>query len=279
MAIVLALVSAVVYGISDYCGGRATRSAPLLGVILRAQLASVTVTALLVVVVGDPVPGLADLGWSMAAGLMSVTGIGAFYFALANGAMTVVAPITAVVSAVVPVAVGVATGERPSLLAMAGIVVALVAVALISGVGARTDRPTRPVIIVFAVLAGLGFGLLFVFLDRTSDDSGLWPLFIGQLTTVPLVVAAVLVTRTDVRASGAARRLAFGAGALAVAANVSYLLATREGLLSLVAVIASMYPASTVVLATELDHERLTRSQAVGLALAVVALGTVAAGA
>ena len=246
MAIVLALISAVVYGVSDYCGGRAARSAPLLGVVLLAQLASASVTSIVVLVAGDPFPGGTDVAWSMGAGLMSVTAVGAFYFALANGAMTVVAPITAVVSAVVPVAVGIALGERPSVLAMVGVAVAIVAVALISGVGGRADRPTSRLTVALAVLAGTGFGLLFVFLDRTSDDSGFWPLLIGQLTTLPLVAAAVLVTRTDVRSVGRAGRLAVGAGTLAVVANVSYLLATREGLLSLVAVITSMYPASTV---------------------------------
>ena len=141
-------------------------------------------------------------------------------------------------------------GDLQSVLAMVGVTVAIVAVALISGVGGRADRPTSRLTVALAVLAGTGFGLLFVFLDRTSDDSGFWPLLIGQLTTLPLVAAAVLVTRTDVRSVGRAGRLAAGAGTLAVVANVSYLLATREGLLSLVAVITSMYPASTVVLAT-----------------------------
>jgi drug/metabolite transporter (DMT)-like permease len=279
MAIVFALISAVVYGVSDYCGGRAARSARLLAVVLLAQIASASVTSIVVLVAGDPFPSGADVAWGMAAGLMSVTAVGAFYFALANGAMTVVAPVTAVVSAVVPVVVGVALGERPSALAMVGVVVAIVAVALISGVGGRADRPTSPLMVALAVLAGGGFGLLFVFLDRTSDDSGFWPLLVGQLTSLPLVLAVAVATRLDVRAVGRAGRLAASAGALAVVANVSYLLATREGLLSLVAVITSMYPATTVVLATELDHERLTRLQAVGLGLAVAALGTVAAGA
>jgi drug/metabolite transporter (DMT)-like permease len=208
-----------------------------------------------------------------------VTAVGAVYYALGHGAMTVVAPITAVVSAVVPVVAGVALGERPSVLATIGVATAIVAVALISGVGGRADRPTDRLTVALAVVAGAGFGLLFVFLDRTSDDSGFWPLLVGQLTTLPIVAATVLVQRVDVRSVGRAGRLAALAGTLAVVANVSYLLATREGLLSLVAVITSMYPASTVVLATELDHERLTRLQSIGLGLAVAALGTVAAGA
>ena len=138
---------------------------------------------------------------------------------------------------------------------------------------------TPPRIVGLAVVAGAGFGLLFVFLDRTSDASGFWPLLIGQLTTLPIVVLAVIVTGVGVRSVGRAGLLAAAAGALAVLANVSYLVATREGLLSLVAVITSMYPASTVVLATVLDHERLSRPQVLGLGLAVTALGMVAVGA
>ena len=129
-----------------------------------------------------------------------------------------------------------------------------------------------------AIVAGTGFGLLFVFFDRTSEASGLWPLLVAQVSSL-LILSTVCVAR-HVRVEP--RRLTVGlmvlAGCLAVAANVSYLVATREGLLSLVAVITSMYPASTVVLATVLDHERMSNSQAVGLGLAVGALGMVGAG-
>jgi drug/metabolite transporter (DMT)-like permease len=279
MAIVLALISAVVYGTSDYCGGRAARGAPLLLVVLVTQVSSASVSLIVISASGDRFPGGADVAWSIGAGLTSIIAVASFYFALAQGAMTVIAPITAVVSAVVPVAVGIATGERPAPVALVGVVVALVAVALISGATRRAERVTPPRIVGLAVVAGAGFGLLFVFLDRTSDASGFWPLLIGQLTTLPIVVLAVIVTGVGVRSVGRAGLLAAAAGALAVLANVSYLVATREGLLSLVAVITSMYPASTVVLATVLDHERLSRPQVLGLGLAVTALGMVAVGA
>jgi drug/metabolite transporter (DMT)-like permease len=193
--------------------------------------------------------------------------------------MTVVAPVTAVVSALVPVAVGVATGERPSSLALAGVVVALVAVALISGIAGRAERPTSARVAVLALVAGSGFGLLFVFLDRTSDDSGFWPLLVGQCTTVPLIAALTAIRGVDLRRGGRARLLAVAAGGMAMIANASYLVATRHGLLSLVAVITSMYPATTVLLATVVDRERLTRPQVVGLGLAAGALGLVAVGA
>jgi drug/metabolite transporter (DMT)-like permease len=278
MPILLALVSALLYGVSDYCGGRAARSASTFVVALIGQSASTALTVIVVVLLGDPFPEAADLGWSAAAGVASTIGITAFYFALANGAMTVVAPITAVVSAVVPVAVGITLGERPAVIALVGVALAIVAVALVSGVGGRAERPTRPRIVFVAVVAGAGFGLLFVFLDRTSESSGLWPLLLAQVTSLLILVTLCVARRVRV----APRRLEAGlmvvAGCLAVAANVAYLAATRQGLLSLVAVITSMYPASTVVLATVLDHERMSNSQAVGLGLAVGALGLVGAG-
>jgi drug/metabolite transporter (DMT)-like permease len=278
MPILLALVSALLYGVSDYCGGRAARSTSTFVVALIGQSASTVLTAVVVLLLGDPFPGAADVGWSAAAGIASTVGITAFYFALANGAMTVVAPLTAVVSAVVPVAVGISLGERPAAIALGGVALAIVAVALVSGIGGRAERPTRAPIVLVAVLAGTGFGLLFVCLDRTSDSSGLWPLLLAQLTSL-LILATVCVAR---RVRVTSRRFDAGlmvlAGCLAVTANVAYLAATRQGLLSLVAVITSMYPASTVVLATVLDHERMSNSQAVGLGLAVGALGMVGAG-
>lgn len=279
MAIALALFSALVYGTSDYLGGRATRAAPVFAVTLLTQSTTAALAVVLVLAERAPFPGGADVGWSLGAGLMSLVGILALYEALANGAMVVVAPITAVVSAVVPVAVGVATGERPSPVAVAGIVLAVVAVALVSGVGGRAERPTPLPIAALAIVAGIGFGLLFVFLDRASDDSGFWPLCIGQLASFPVIVGLVASRRIPVAGIGRSGALAVTAGGLAIAANVSYLLATREGLLSLVAVITSMYPATTVGLATALDGERMTRSQVVGLVLAVVAVAMVAVGA
>jgi drug/metabolite transporter (DMT)-like permease len=278
MPILLALVSALLYGVSDYCGGRAARTAPTFVVALIGQSASAALTVVVVVLLGDPFPEAADLGWSAAAGIASTLGITAFYFALANGAMTVVAPITAVVSAVVPVAVGITLGERPATIALVGVAVAIVAVALVSGVGGRAERPTRPGIVLVAVVAGAGFGLLFVFLDRTSESSGLWPLLLAQVTSLLILVTLCVARRVRVAPRRPVAGLMVVAGCLAVAANVAYLTATRQGLLSLVAVIASMYPATTVVLATVLDHERMSSRQAVGLGLAVGALGMVGAG-
>jgi drug/metabolite transporter (DMT)-like permease len=278
MSILLALCSALVYGTSDYCGGRAARRAPVIVVTLVGQFVSGMLTVVVVAALGDPLPAGSDVAWSAAAGTMSTIGIAAFYYALANGAMTVVAPITAVVSAVVPVAVGFAIGERPSAWALVGVALALAAVALVSGLLGVADRPTAKVIALLAVVAGLGFGLLFVFLDRTSDDSGLWPLLVGQVVSIVLMAGAMLASRERVTTVRPVIGLTVLAGTGSVFANVCYLLATRRGLLSLVAVITSLYPATTVGLATILDGERLSRSQVMGMGLALVAVGLVSAG-
>lgn len=278
MPIVLALFSALAYGVSDYCGGRAARSTPTFVVTLVAQLTTVTLTGTIVAVLADPFPAADDVAWSIGAGIASTTGVTAFYYALANGAMTVVAPVTAVISAVVPVATGVALGERPTALALTGVALAIVAVGLVSGVGGRADRSTPAGVILMAVVAGIGFGMLFVFLDRTSDESEMWPLFIAQLTSLPIVITAVVARRLTFPPPRRLIGVMALAGLLAVSANVAYLVATREGLLSLVAVITSLYPASTVALATVLDQERMSSSQAVGIGLAVGALGLVTAG-
>jgi len=278
VTIVLALVSAIVYGVSDYCGGRAARSAPVLLVTLVSLGVGLGVSSALVGLGSDPFPPGGDVAWGVAAGVMSLTGGASFYFALANGAMTIVAPVTAIVSAVVPVSVGVISGERPSVLAVSGIVMALVAVALVSGIAGRADQATPLAVAVMAVVAGVGFGLLFVFLDRTSDESGWWPIVIGQVTSISIVATIVLVRRRPLDAPSRTYGLAALAGATAVAANVCYVAAAREGLLSIVAVITSMYPATTVGLATRLDGERVSRSQTVGLVGAVVALAMVTAG-
>jgi len=278
VAIVLALVAAFVYGVSDYAGGRTSRRASPFVVSLIAET---SVLALLVVVVpatSTSTPERADLAWGAAAGAAGAVGIIALYHVLANGAMTVVAPITGVVSAVVPVAVGLAIGERPSVLALVGVSMAIVSVALIGGLIGVPHVRTPVSLAMVALLSGASFGLLFVFFDQAGDDSGLWPLLGARLASGPLLVIAFVATRPHGRID---RRIAFVAilvGVLGMSANFFYLLATRRGLLTIVAVVVAMYPASTVLLATVFDGERMRRPQLIGLAIAALALVMVTIG-
>jgi drug/metabolite transporter (DMT)-like permease len=199
--------------------------------------------------------------------------------------MTVVAPVTGLVAAIVPVGVGILTGERPSPFAVAGIVAAVVSVALIGGIAGMFAADARASgvdagTIAIALGVGLSFGLLFVSLDRSGDDAGQWPLLFARFTALPvLVVVALLQFRT--RRPTVGRQLVLPAaivGILIAGSNATYLISTREGLLSVVAVVVSMYPASTIVLASVIDGERATRSQLAGMALAAGALVMITTG-
>ncbi len=274
MAVLLALASAAVYGVADYCGGRATREASAFAVTAFGQSVSLALLLVILPVLGDPSPPLADWLWGAGAGAAGAIGLLAFYHALSKGSMSVVAPTTAVVSVSIPVAVGLALGERPGAVALIGIGVAVMAIVLVSGALLGSAIPTPPRITAFAVLGGLGFGLIFVFFERTSDASGLWPLVAARLASIPLVVTAALAFRQPLGV-GRAWPIALASGALDMTANVLYLLATRAGLLTIVAVVTALYPVSTVALAFGLDGERVSRSQGVGMVLALAALAMV----
>jgi len=270
--IVLAFACAVVYGVADYCGGRATRSAPSVAISLLGQVTSLAFALVVVLAVGTPFPVWREIGWGAMAGVASSMALAAFYHAMSHGSMTVVAPITAVTSAVLPVGFGLVRGDRPAVIAYVGMALALVAIALVSGaVGVRHIETQRSTI-VFAIIGGIGFAWIFIALGETTSASGIWPLVSARVVSVTLTGAIVLATRTVVRGVGSVWRLAVFAGLLDMSANFLYLLAVRRGLLSIVVVVVALYPVSTVVLAFRLDRERVSRSQAVGMAMALGAL-------
>ena len=281
MAILLALASAVVYGVSDYVGGRASRRFQPIAIALCSEMVLLAITIVLVPLVESEGPSSAAIVWGVIGGVAGTAAVLGLYAALSRGNMTVVAPVTAIVAAAVPVVVGIASGERPSGAAMIGIALALVAVALIGGLlGVRGEHADTGTVLL-ALAVGFGFGLLFIAYSRTGDDSGLWPLLTARGGGGPLLIVAYLVGRRRGLIQPP-RREVFGVGAaIAVMiglANALYLLSTREGLLSIVAVIVSLYPASTIALAIVLDKERASRSQAFGMLVAAVAVGMFASG-
>lgn len=277
---VLGLAVAATYGAADFCGGLASKRATAWSVVLASQYVGFAAVALLVLVDGAPRPPGADLLLGVAASCAGVIGVGLLYFGLARGPMGVVAPITAVGSAVVPSTWGLVQGERPGVLALAGVAVALVAVVLISRTPGGRDDPARPAGTTLAAAVGAGgaFGVFFVFLSHTGDESGFWPIFSGRVasTTALLVVLALLARPLLPR--GAAPGVVVLAGLFDVGANALFLLASREGLLALVAVLASLYPAATVVLARALLAERLQRHQLLGLVAALVGVALITGG-
>lgn len=289
MAIILGLASALTYGAADFLGGLATRRTKVLSVVLLSQLfGSVLLVAIL------PFFREAELSadaiwWGALAGIGGAVGIALFYQGLSIGRMSAVAPITAVEAATVPVLFGLAIGERPTPVALGGILLALLAVGLVSAsaepepaVTSAGSAAARTLWlrsgVAHALGAGLAFGAFFILLDRAGDSSGLWPLVGARISSVALIVLAIVATRGWERPPPAGGRIILAAGALDVAANTFYLLATREGLLSIVAVLTSMYPASTVLLARMTLGERFGRTQSIGLVIAVAGVVAIAIG-
>jgi len=278
MAALLALASAATYGAADFLGGLSSRRAPAVAVTLVSQAAGLAVLLAVVAVLGGS-PTRADLAWGAAAGLAGGVGLLLLYRGLAGGTMSVVAPITAVCAAAVPVAAGLAMGERPSAPALGGVVVALLAIVLVSREEAPAGAPRGPVAasVRTALLAGVAFGLFFVLLERTGEGAGLWPLVSARFGSIALLAAIGRAAREPLAVPRAALGGVLAAGILDMTANVLYLLAVREGLLSLVAVLSSLYPASTVLLATVILRERLHPVQRTGLAAAAAAVALIAA--
>ena len=279
MAILLALCSAAVYGAGDFLGGLSARRAPALLVVGVSQFVGLAVAVALALLLGGELTG-ADAAWAAVGGLTGAAGLGIFYRALADGSMSVVAPVTAVCAAGVPVLAGLAGGDVISAPALVGLVVALPAVGLVArepGAGARVDLRTVAV----ALAAGTLFGTFFVLLDRTSDGSGLWPIVVARLASslaVAVLVVGVATARQSVpRLPRPAVPLVVAAGVADMSANVLFLLAVRQGQLSVVGLLSSLYPVSTVLLATLLLRERLSRVQLAGVGgctLAVVLIAS-----
>jgi drug/metabolite transporter (DMT)-like permease len=273
VAIVLALASAVVYGAADFLGGLASRRTSVFGVVAMSQVVGLVALLALLPWLGGPVAA-SDLAWGGAAGLAGAAGLVVFFRALAGGVMSVIAPVTAVTAAAVPVLVGLLAGNRIGPWAGAGIALALTAVVLVSAEGGlRALRAARPISLAPALVAGTAFGLFFVLLDRTAQTSGLTPLVAARLASVALVVVVALAGRQPLRVTRTALPLVALSGVGDMSANALFLLATQqEGQLAITGVLASLYPVSTVLLAQVLLRERLAGAQVAGLGAAVVAV-------
>jgi drug/metabolite transporter (DMT)-like permease len=285
MVILLGLAAAVLYGTGDFLGGLATRKAPVLTVLLLAQTAGVIV-ALPAAAIWPGAASLAGLAWGITAGLIGGVGVIIFYLGLAAGPMSVVAPVSGLVSTVLPVAVALAEGERPGTGVYAGAFLCLAAVVLTScagddtparspGAASRRRLPGAVRALGYGIASGISFGLFFLLIRNAGQSGELWPVAaarIGELTVV-LVTAAVL--RRSLRPRGARGRLrlaAAAAGAIDVTANICYVAATRTGMFGLAVVLAALYPAATVLLARVVLGERLRWVQRAGLGLAAIGI-------
>ena len=277
MAVLLGLLVAVSYGAADFLGGVGARGAHVLRVVVIAAPASLLVELLLWPAIGARFDAGAT-AWGAASGLASAAAFALLYRTLAIGPMSVLSPVTALVSAALPVGVGLIDGERPTGLAVGGMTLALVAVVVVSG-GADTRglRPSRTAL-VLAFGAGAAIALQLVCLDQAPDDSGVAPLLVGRAVSSAAVLGAAVALRARLGHARPSLPASAAAGALDSLANFAFLLAVRDGDLAVVAVITALYPAGTVLLARALLAERIGKTQLAGLGLAAVAVSLLAVG-
>jgi len=276
-AILLALCSSLAYGAADFLGGVAARGAHVLRVVIIAAPASLVVELLLWPVLGADFASGA-VAWGAASGVASAAAFALLYRTLAVGPMSVLSPVTALVSAALPVAVGLLGGERPGGLALGGMTLALAAVVLVSG-GSDPDglRPGRTAL-ALALGAGAAIALQLICLDQAPDDSGVAPLLVGRAVSSAVVLGAAFVVRAHLGDARPSLPVSAAAGALDSLANLAFLLAVRDGELVVVAVITALYPAATVLLARMLLAERIGPAQLAGLGVAAVAVSLLAVG-
>ena len=276
LSVGLALAAAAIYGLSDFLGGLVSKRASVWAVAIASQLGALVVIAMATWLVAAR-PTAADIAWGALAGVGTGTGTAFLYRGLAEGRMGVVAPISAVGAALVPVAVGVVTGDRPPLLTWAGIACAIPAIWLVSsGDPADATESRRGSGLVDGILAGLAFGLMFAALGQVPDTAGLVPLVVTEVTSVVAVAGlATLMGHAFVPREQTAW-WGLGVGALSAFAAVLFLFSTQAGMLTVAAVLSSLYPVFTILLAATILRERIHGLQAIGLGLAGVAVVLVA---
>ncbi len=275
--VALAALSGLVWGVGDFAGGKATQNAASLPVAWLSKLVSLPLLAIYIALTFVPIQPI-SLVWGALAGVSGMVGLIFFYRALSAGAMTVVAPVTAVTSATIPVIFGLANGEQPSTVRLIGIGCALLAIALVSlvpvPVGTTTLVTRR--LILMSVASGACFALFFIFMATASRSAGgtagLWPSAAAQLAALTFGAILLAVTRPGGWPKGPSLRWTLIAGPFDMTANALYLIAARNGDISVVAPLAALYPVTTVILALIIDRERLRAVQVVGLFLAVLAL-------
>lgn len=271
----MALASSLAYGCADFLGGLGARRAHVLRTVMVAAPASLVVELLLWPVLGASF-STGVLVWGAASGVASAAAFTLLYRTLALGPMNVLSPVTALVSAMLPVIVGLAQGEHLSAAGLVGLPLALVAVVLVSaGPGAASARPSGSALLL-AFGAGAAIALQLICLHQAPSDSGVAPLITGRAVSsaVTLTAAAVMLRRLGEERPAYA--LSAAAGMLDSVANLLFLLAARSGDLSIVAVIIALYPAGTVLLARGVLRERIARGQLAGLGTAATAVSLLA---
>lgn len=268
--VLLGLVSALAWGAGDFGGGLAARRAPLLATVVVTQGTGMVPAILLAVVRGEPIPSAADAGWAAGAGLAGVLGITALYRGLAVGRIGVVAPVTGLLAGLIPVAWGIVVTGLPRAPVVAGIAIALVAVVLVTRApGHGEDRPSG---LPWALVAASGFGAFAIGVAQLSGDGAFGPLAVARLVQTLAILALVVAARQPRRIAPALLPGIALVGLLDMAGNGAFILATQAGPFVVAAILSSLYPVVTVLLALVVLRERATRAHLLGFALTAAAI-------
>lgn len=269
------LLSALSWGSGDFTGGITSRRSTPFIVIIISQVFSVPLLFTLGLLFGESFPDIVSIGWAMLAGASGVMGLVALYMGLATGQMGIVAPFSALITGIIPVFISITLEGLPSPLTMVGFGLALAAVWLVSSTdeGGRIDRN----ILLLPLVAGLGFGMFFVFIDQMVTDSVFWPLLAARFTSLAMLIIYIRGRKQPFTVERSLLPLILLCGLLDTGGNVFFALAAQAGRLDISAVLSSLYPAATVMLAWFILHERLTSTQWVGVVLALVAVALIAA--
>jgi len=269
IAILFGLLSALTWGAGDFNGGLATKRSNPYGVVAIAHIISLVLLLITVFVVGEPIPSLHDWLWGGASGLAGGIGLMLLYRSLAEGRMSVAAPVSALLAAALPVVVGIFLDGNPGAWVLFGFIFALGGVWLVSGgegFSIRFDELRRPVI------AGVAFGAFFIFIERASQTALLWPLIAVRIVSVSTMLGYAMLTRQDWVPKRESMVPLLLSSLLDTFGNAFYAMSARTGRLDVAAVLGSLYPGATVLLAWVFLKEEISRIQTIGILLALGAI-------
>jgi drug/metabolite transporter (DMT)-like permease len=272
--VALGLLASTGWGIGDFGGGLTSRKAPVLGVLMGSQVASLIVGTPILLAIREPALRPEDIVIAIIGGLLGATGLAFLYRGLSIGRMGVVAPVAAVLTATIPVGFGFTTEGVPSVLAIAGIAAAAASVVLVSRTPESADG--RPSGLRYALAAGATFGLFTIAASALSDDLILSPILVIRLASVLAVATWILVRRAPWRVPRGLWPALVGVGVMDMSATAAYLAAIAIGPLAIAAILASLYPVVTTVLAAAVLRERVTPAHAAGILAAGVAVALIA---
>ncbi len=276
VSVALGLTSAASWGAGDFSGGLATRRTSVYGVVIVAHAVGLVILIGLALLHAEPIIAVTDLLWGSIASLTGIIGLVALYRALATGRMGLVAPVSAVLTASLPVLFGMLTQGLPSVLQMSGFALAVVGVWFVSRSTQVAEAANQRESLILAAVAGLGFGSFLILIARVNPGAVFWPLAAARATSCVAMLILATVTRQKWQPERSRLPLIIGGGVLDLGGNLFFLLAAQAGRLDVASILSSLYPASTVILARLILKEHISRTQGFGIGVVLIAIALIA---